>query len=988
MGIATARLLGIVVLGACACIPTRTDAQLPVAAPAQMHHSSWTIANGAPGEVDALAQTPDGLLWIGTPTGLFHFDGVTFERFTPAKGLALSSQNVSSLIALPDSSLWIGHRFGGATRLRRTALMSYGEKEGLPAGSLNDFARDSTGRLWAATTGGLAWFDGARWHRADAYPANAPTALLVDRRGMLWVNDVEAIYTLARGASGFVRRTKSLGLGDGGALREAPDGSVYGVSIAEGLRKLANPDGTLPPSERKIGPRLANTMLIDRGANAWIGDGKTVVRFALRDVTTSPRVDVPDSVHGLSGQTVTTLFQDREYNVWVGTERGLDEFRAERLHRVALPTAILAPALVAGDSGQVWSGSFNGPMLRFGNHVEVVPGSPAIVDCAYRDTDGILWIANAHGLWRKTRTTWELVATPPERADRPIQAIARTSDGTLWLSIVRGGVFRRVGSAWSAFANPWGRDPLAAVSMTADDKGRLWIGYTNSRIAMTDGASTRRFTVADGVTVGNVLAIHVRGDEVIVGGDNGIARFDGARFGPIVGVGGEDFRGTSGIVEMGDGELWLNGAAGVTRIPGAELTRLRGAPAARVPFERFDVLDGLDGTASQIRPLPSAVRASDGTVWFATASSILQIDPSHIARNVLAPSVQVLGVDADGRTYAPGATVTLPQRTRNMQVRYTAASLAIPERVRFRYQLAGTDPDWQDVAGRREAFYTNLRPGLHRFRVIAANEDGVWNEAGAAIDIDIPPTFVQTKWFIAVCVLAAVLATWTAFRMRQRQVAQSIQSRFDATLAERTRIARELHDTLLQNFTGVALQLYAVQGNLTTSPTEAAAGLQQALSDADAALRDARYMVSDMRAPALDHFALPEALAAVARSIGESAQVTVHFACRGKQRPLPQEIEIAVFRIGREAAFNAARHADADTIDLTLDYAERLLTLTVRDDGRGLAANRVERESTGQHWGIVGMRERAESCGGSLTIASAASSGTCVTAVIPLPRES
>jgi signal transduction histidine kinase/ligand-binding sensor domain-containing protein len=970
MRAAAGRLLAIVTLGA----SMTAHAQIP------LHHSTWTIANGAPGEVDAIAQTTDGFLWLGATAGLFRFDGVTFERYVPPSHTALPSENISSLFTLPDGTLWVGYRFGGASHISGRELTSYGEAQGLPRGSLNQFVRDSAGTLWAATTTGLARFERTSWRRIDGaggYPAHRPTALLVDRRGTLWVNDVDAVFVLPRGARTFIRRAASLGDSNGGALGEAPDGSVYGVSVTDGLIRLSNPDGGAPPAGQEVSPRSAGMLLVDAGANVWMGDGKGVVRIAL-DRRTAP------ASSSLTGAIVTAFLEDREKNVWVGTEHGLDQFRADRLVHVPLPVPVLAPALVAGDAHDVWSGSFTGPMFRIGERAQVMAGTPESVDCAYRDPDGTLWVANRLGLWHLVTGRWELVPTPSVRGMLPIQAMVRDRDGTLWVSIVRTGVFRRSGSTWSAFVNPWGEDPRAAIAMTADERGRVWMGYPDGRVALVDGDSTRRFTVANGVTVGNVLAIHARDTDVVIGGEKGLERFDGTRFIPITGAGQEVFRGISGIAEAKDGELWLHGADGITRIPSTELARHRTAPSTAVRFERFDYRDGLDGTASQIRPLPSAIAAGDGRIWFATSSSILHIDPAHIARNPLPPPVQIRSVDAEGATYSPDATVRLPARTRNVQIKYTALSLAIPERVRFRYQLAGSDTGWQDAGSRREAFYTNLRPGIHRFRVIAANEDGLWNEAGAFVDIDIPPTFVQTPWFTALCALAGLLAIWSLFRLRQHQVARAIQARFDATLAERTRIARELHDTLLQNFTGVTLQLYAVKGTLGARPDEAAAGLDRAVADADAALRDARYMVWDMRAPELDRFDLPDALAAAARTAMESTTADLRFSTRGTTRPLPREIEFTAFRIGREAVVNASRHADARTIDVVLEYAPRMLTLLVRDDGHGFAATAPGSESLAPHWGIIGMRERAEAVGGTFAIASVPGDGTSVTVTIPL----
>ena len=310
-------------------------------------------------------------------------------------------------------------------------------------------------------------------------------------------------------------------------------------------------------------------------------------------------------------------------------------------------------------------------------------------------------------------------------------------------------------------------------------------------------------------------------------------------------------------------------------------------------------------------------------------------------------------------------------------------SLSIPERVRFRYQLVGSDSGWQDAGGRREAFYTNLKPGSYRFRVIASNEDGVWNEAGAAFDFTIPPSFTQSRWFVAVWIVALSLLIWLAYLGRMRQVAGGLQVRYQAALAERTRIAQELHDTLLQGFTGITLQLRAIERMLARQPKESAEALKSVLASADTALRYARHMIWDMRAVELEGRDLAEALEMAARQAmaGSSAQFV--FTVHGDRRQLPLAVETTALRIGREAVLNAVKHAAPRKVEVSLEYGPRSLTLRVADDGTGIRPGAMDAAAAGEHLGIAGMRDRAQRAGGTLDIASEPGRGTTVTASLP-----
>jgi signal transduction histidine kinase/ligand-binding sensor domain-containing protein len=976
------RLFGTCALGALTC--TAVYAQDARRTLAEFEHTAWTIRDGAPAYVAALAQTADGFLWLGTSTGLYRFDGVRFEAFTGPPGYPLPSTNVCALLALPDGTLWIGYRFGGASLLGPNSLTSYGERDGLPGGTLWQFVRDSTGTVWAASNRGLARLDGDHWTRIgkeSGLSGSYAAPILVDRRGTVWVATDSGVFALSRRARKFETRLRSRRWTVQQAIREAPDGSVWSTVDGGGLMPLSDATGGPPPTGPPVRREATGALFIDDGTNAWISVKGGMGRLSLLEPRGATPAQRLSRAQGLSGASVYALLEDRERNVWVGTEGGIDRFRPTKLRSVPLSTSFTLPAIAAGDDGTVWMASWSSPPVHVGSdgRVSAVASMRDSAQCAYRDQHGVVWLGGATGLWRLQGSTFVRVEVPTD-IHHGIQAIAVDGRNRLWLSVVRKGVYRRTGRSWEKI--DYQDDP--AITIVSDGSRGTWLGYTNNRLVRAEGNTSRTFTTTDGLRVGNVLAIHLRGNHVWIGGERGLAQLSRGRVEPLTGADGDAFRGSSGIVETGGGELWLNGAGGVTRIGAEEVRDVLRDPTHRVRFERLDFHDGLEGVPSQIRPLPTAIEGTDGRLWFVTGTAVMWLDPRRLLRNRLPPPVQIQSLASGDSTYAPRDTQTLPIGSTSLQIRYTALSLSVPEHVRFHYQLGGSDAGWIDAGTRREAFYTNLRPGTYHFRVSASNEDGVWNDAGTSIDIVIPPTFVQTGWFLALCTLAAAVATWLLYRLRVRRVASAIRARFDATLAERTRIARELHDTLLQEFTGITLHLQAVQGMLPFRPVDAATSLSLVLSQADTSLREARDVVWDMRTHELDAQDLPGALTEAVRSAIAGTTIQIRLSVYGESRRLPRALELTTLRIAREAIANAVKHADARHLEIVLSYTRRDLQLRVRDDGRGLLPSDEDIAPHDGHWGIVGMRERATRIGGALQIAGALNRGTVVSLSVPM----
>jgi hypothetical protein len=517
--------------------------------------------------------------------------------------------------------------------------------------------------------------------------------------------------------------------------------------------------------------------------------------------------------------------------------------------------------------------------------------------------------------------------------------------------------------------------------MMIDSAGRAWFGYVDGRIALLDGNIVRVFSPQDGLQVGVVKAIHEHGQHIWIGGEQGLALFDGSRFRTLTADRGPALSGISGIMETASGDLWLNAAPGIIHIPAAEIGRAIETRDYRVHCEIFDYLDGLPGKALPLRPLPGVVASSDRQLWFATTGGIVQVDPDHLTRNAYPPPVFIRSVDSGAKAYAPSADLHLPSRMTSLHIAYTALNFAVPERVRFRYRLEGFDKDWQDAGTRREAFYTNLAPRHYRFHVIACNDDGVWNETGAALEFSILPAFYQTSWFLLLWFAAAGLLVWLVYQWRLRLVTARLNMQFRERLAERTRIARDLHDTLLQGFLSASMHVHVADNHL---PRDSAAKpfVAQALELMKHVIDEGRNALKGLRSASASSRSLEQAFSEIGQELGDQLQMEYRVLVQGMPIPLRPAIRDEVYLIGREALANAFRHSQASAIEVELQYQASQLRLLISDNGRGIDSE-VLRSGRDGHWGLCGMRERAENIGGKLRVLSGAAAGTEIEVLLP-----
>lgn len=967
----------------------------------QLYHTAWTAKDGAPTGVESLAQTTDGYLWIAASAGLFRFDGVRFERIDSVRGQRLPSSNVMSLFAPQTGGLWVGYRFGGASFIRDGNVTNYGEREGLPGGSVTAFVEERSGVVWANTGRGLKRFGGSLWEDAREtfnLPSEYVKTLHVARDGTLWVIVGHAVMLLRPGENVFVATDLQTSEEDADFV-EAPDGTLWLTDQNLGARAVYVPGETAATGKTTRNwialrdPKHGSLWgkLVDRDGALWAASPGGIHRVKdLSLLLDRPRaaessLDVYSNVDGLTAPYANAFLEDREGNVWIGTAGGVDRFRESRLTPVELPRGTNGFAIAPGEAGSLLVGvdfAEGAYQVTAPSTVAAVSG-PQFITCVYRAADGVVWFGGRAMLWNSSGTpdapAWVPLAVPVDRANAnyyPVQAIAEDRSGRLWVSVVRGSVFHYADGKWTRFDDP-------SLTLASGADGRVWLGYPKSRIVVVgpDGTAERDLSLADGLDIGNVMAILPQGAHVWVGGELGLVRFDGQRFHAVTQRSGRQLPSVSGIVTTATGDLWLSTSAGAIRIAAAEVRRFAADPRQPVRTELFDFLDGMPGTPNALRPLPSIAATGDGRLWFSTSNGIVWLDPANPRHNTLAPTVEVQTVVADGRSYEPRSDLQLPIKARNVQINYTALSLSIPERVRFRYQLRAGEP-WQEAGARRTAYFTDLDPGDYTFRVAASNNDGVWNETGATIDFTIPPAFYQMRWFYVLCGLACLAVLTVIYRVRVRQVAAQVRGRLEARLAERERIARDLHDTLLQGMQGLIWRFQAATDRIPAGEP-ARHLMEQSLDRADKLLEESRDKVKDLRPSASAVADLAQALAAEGEQFAQLHSAKFHVSVVGTHRDLHPIVREEGFMICREAMANAFRHAQAADIEAEVTYGDIALHLRIRDDGRGIGTAVLDAGGKPGHFGLIGMRERAKKLGAHIEVWSKPGAGTEIDLRVP-----
>lgn len=939
--------------------------------------TSWTDEDGLfGGWIVGLAQDQRGYLWVGTVSGLLRFDGLRFERFQPREGDRLPQRSVSSVFASSDGSIWVGFSgSGGVCRIRGDRVDDYGSDDGLGDGRVTALVEDADGVMLAATADGLFRFLNGRWLRfteAHGLPEGSVHSLFRDSRGDIWASTNTAVYRRGRIDDRFRLVT------DTGyrvlSFADAPAGAIHTSHPDFGYTTLAD-DARIQSANRITRYGRGYRLLRDHRDNLWIatlGQGLWFVGAG------QPSPEAISIQNGLSNDTVRTLFEDRNGDVWVGTTVGLHRFARRRV--TSITDLDVVSAVESDPRGGVWVGTGAGLVRitdsrrrRYG----VSDGLPdAQVRALHFDRAGTLWVATEGGL----ATVSNDVLTPRRlvggRWPAGIMAIAMAPTGELWISTQDHGILRWVDGRLLP-AN-LAADVRPTDSVFADSRGQLWVVLQGGGIGLMKRDGTFRVLRAGDRFHRSELATYEDRDGVVWFGAGGrLTRFKNGVVAAITPANGLPPQTIRAIVGDAQGHLWIGTSGGILRMAAAEFDRVLADPHGRVDFRAYNSSDGLAGAPVR-SGYPNAIRSTDGRLWFVTGNGLTVLDPRQLSATRPAPPVWIERVTAGGRSFDPSGALTLPPRPGVIQIEYTALEFFSPRQVQFRYRLEGFDEDWTDGESRRVVSFTNLPPRQYRFRVIARSSEGVWNDHGAVLEFSIAPTFYQTRAFAALCVAAVIGLVVAGWRLRLRQV----KRQFGLVLTERARMAREIHDTLLQSLAGLELQVDAMSSQIDSSPDGVKQQLLRIRRQIQSDVTEARQSIWALRSPMLETRDLASALQEAGDAVAAASGTRFEFVVRGRPSRCARTIEEHLLRVGREAVSNAVRHAQARVVRLELVYGDDTVTLHVSDDGRGFEPTAVH--ATGPHWGLATMHERAQAIGARLRLHSRPGGGTDIEMTAPL----
>ncbi|HKO62026.1 MAG TPA: two-component regulator propeller domain-containing protein [Pyrinomonadaceae bacterium] len=949
----------------------------------QFGHEVWLTENGLPqNTVHAIAQTADGYIWIGTEEGLARFDGVKFTIFDKQNTAQLKSNYIRTLLADSHGALWIGTA-EGLVRLLNGTFTLFTINEGLPSNTIQAVLEDRKGNLWVATATGLGLFKSGgltTFTTKERLIGGSIQALFEDASGALWIATPYGVGRVKDDK--FTNYTVRDGLGSNSVRAIQQDregrlwfGSLGGLTSFDGNRFTTYTTRDGLPTDRII------SLYASRDGGLLIGTAGGLGRF------TNGRFSWFSSGDSLSTSTILSLLEDIEGNVWVGTESsGINILKDTKFTTYTVRNGLshdLIKSIYQDHQGTIWIGTDGGGLNlhkdgKFTSYTTRDGLSSNIVLALTGDGEGNLWAGTPQGLNRFSRGKFTVYTAADGLANNDVRSLSFDRRGNLWIG-TRGGLTRMKDGIFKTFTEVDGLPNDLIATLHEDAQDNLWIGTLGGLTRLTNDEFTT-FTTRDGLSNDAVISIYHDPDNTLWIGTNGggLNRLKDGRITSYTSREGLLDDVVYRILEDGRGNLWLSCRKGVFHIGKKQLDDFAQGQISSVAPVAYDTADGMLTRECSGGGDPAGWKASDGKLWFPTIKGVAMIDPDRIKINSQPPPVVIEQISIDDESIAPRPGIELPAGTTRFDLYYTAPSFTAPAGVRFKYKLEGFDKDWIDSGTRRIAYYTNLRPGAYTFRVIASNNDGIWNETGATFGFYLKPYFYQTYWFYSLLVVAMCLAAWLLFRLRLR----GMRSQFKAVLAERTRIAREIHDNLAQEMSGISVQLEVVARTMPADAEPARTYLDRARHQVRHGIAEARRYVWDLRSPALEHNDLPTALAETARRLTHETAIHAQVEVNGTFRPLDESVEINLLRIGQEAMNNAVKHAQAQRIFVNLVFDARRVQLSVRDDGRGF--DQAAGNGRTGHFGFIGMRERAEQIGGVLSIHSAEGLGTEIVADVPI----
>jgi len=981
----------------------------------QYLHDSWGAKRGLPGEsITAIAQTSDGYLWIGTDKGLVRFDGLNFRLFERAHPDPIQIGPVRTLVVDASDNLWI--------LLQNTQVFRYHNGifepiRGWTEGGSTAMARGTSGAVLLSSSAA-----GTLTYSENRFRSLSSAALLADAAR---VANSEAPDERATPFSWFDRLASptslviSISQTDDGKIWLATerrglfylqDGRISSVSAGRTVTKincflpLRNSDmwvGTANGVLRWNGKELTSagvpsslinlevlSILRDRDSNIWVGTSRGLFRYNANGASLLSTLEIAGPV--------TALFEDREGNIWIGSARGLERLRDSPFVTYSLPNLKsqgIGP-LHVGSEGRTWIAPIHGGLRWLkGGKSGAVTADGIANDVIYSITgteEDDVWVGRQQGGLTHLRYSGKsFTAKTYTQADGLVQnsvyAVYESQDGTVWCGTLTGGVSELKDGHFSNYTTANGLASNTVSAIVEGTDGQMWFG-TPTGLSELSRQGWRNYGIPEGLKSADITALLLDSTGLVwVGTAGGLSFLRNARIQTPQGPQDWLSEPILGMAEDRNGWLWVATSTRVLRARRNSLTDK--LVLDNSDFRVYGRDDGLEGTEG-VKRFRSVARDSLGNVWFSTNHGLAVVNSSRSTIDSLPALLRVEEVMVDGNEVNLGQSIRVSSGQHRIAFHYLGLSLANPERVRYRYSLEGSDRGWSEVTGNREATFGNLSPGKYRFRVTSTNGDGIWNNEGTSVDFSVLPSLYQTNWFRMLCVAIFFSLLWGIYQLRVRQLQRQFNIGLEARVNERTRIARELHDTLLQTLHGLMFQFQAVRNLLPRRPDDAIRSLNDAISETEKALAESRNAIQGLRSEPIARGNLAELLTAASKELactGTAGQDTPVFDLvqEGEQRSLSTDAHNEVSRIALELLRNAYRHARATRIEAEVRYDAQVLRLRIRDNGRGIDPTVLKKGEIPGHWGLRGVRERAQRIGAKLNFWSEAGAGTEVELTVP-----
>ena len=960
---------------------------------AQMVHTSWTGKDGAPQSIDALAQTPDGMLWIGSPNGLFSFDGLKFTAFSPrSRAPLLSTSGIQSLMVSKQGDLWVFFFHGPPACIHDGTVRFYDHAEDGVITTLEYAQQDSDGAMFAV----LNWRHLARlgsdnvWHKVGNPNGRAGYigGVFIDSSNTLWVIEDNLLYRKSKTDSAFA--ATDIHANDFAKFAENRDRTFWLISAGTGPG-AANLQHVDPAGHRLFAPRVNGQLwntVVASDDSVWIQTDLGLRRLRVDEFTPHPShrsagsPDLFKLTTGIPDAHVQALVRDTDGNIWIGGMAGLDRFEHANLVPAVFPSKVNAWFTCVDGQGDVWAATADGQLftVKNGQATQVLKGGG--VDTLVCGSQGQAYLMQDSGISvvspGHTQRLPLLPGFPEHDLHYLFLGLVEDPDGGL-IATVGGnaaGLWRYAEGRWSRFLQDLALPEICA--MLHDGRNGLYLAFTSpdGRIGIVRKGSL----VTQPVSIGP-LGFARTSYGIVAYGKKGIAVKGNKDFQELSFIHPEHAKIVTGVVEARGGDLWLMGASGVVRIPAAEVRAAMVNPAHSISSANFQEGDFVGPDLTTIFR-HSADIDKDRRLWFSMINGVVSVDPDHLTEPKHPPRLSIRSIVADG--HAMDASATFPPDMHTLDINYFGLDLTDPRRVVYRYRLEGPDArdaNWQDVGPRTEAAYTYLPPGSYRFQVMASNGNGVWTQPVSSATFRILPHFYERPWVQGIFVLAGVLLAWTAISLRLRYVSAAVRMRAEERAEERIRIARELHDTLLQGVQGLLLSFHVAAERVPADHGSKKA-LEKALTTADRIIVEGRNRVSRLRTDNLNDAELKSLIESVAANFNSVRAIDFTVERTGGSDVLQSQVVDEIFCIAREALTNAFRHSEASRIVIELDYQKGEFRMSCRDNGCGFNAALCANATNG-HWGLRGMAERARNIGANFSCTSSQGKGTEVNVVVP-----